>query len=143
MTAASLPAAKDYFTAEQQMGIGRFSAAMDALRDAVRRDTSFAVAYYRMSHAAELIGDDARTRDAAAAAGVEGAAATGAELATWAPSAVTPASGSAIAIARCERIGWGFGRGEGRAQKANPQRCCASGLRLARRDQSRAAALGS
>jgi len=68
MTAASLPAAKDYFTAEQQMGIGRFSAAMDALRDAVRRDTSFAVAYYRMSHAAELIGDDARTRDAAAAA---------------------------------------------------------------------------
>jgi DNA-binding SARP family transcriptional activator/tetratricopeptide (TPR) repeat protein len=67
-TAASLPAAKAYFTAEQQMGIGRFSAALDALRDAVRLDSNFAVAYYRMSHAAELIGDDAGTRDAAAAA---------------------------------------------------------------------------
>jgi DNA-binding SARP family transcriptional activator len=67
-TAASLPAAKSYFTAEQQIGMGRFSAAMDALRDAVRRDTNFAIAYYRMSHAAELIGDDGETRDAAAAA---------------------------------------------------------------------------
>ena len=67
-TAASLPAAKAYFTAEQQMGMGRFSAAMDALRDAVRLDSNFAIAYYRMSHAAELIGDDAETRDASAAA---------------------------------------------------------------------------
>jgi tetratricopeptide (TPR) repeat protein len=67
-TTSSLPAAKAYFAAEQQMGMGRFSAALDALRDAVRLDSGFAVAYYRMSHAAELIGDDAETRDAAAAA---------------------------------------------------------------------------
>jgi tetratricopeptide (TPR) repeat protein len=68
MTATSLPAAKAYFAAEQHMGTGRFSAALDALRDAVRLDSGFAVAYYRMSHAAELIGDDAETRDAADAA---------------------------------------------------------------------------
>ena len=64
----SLPAAKAYFAAEQHMGNGRFSAAMDALRDAVRLDSGFALAYYRMSHAAELIGDESETRDAADAA---------------------------------------------------------------------------
>ena len=68
MTTTSLPAVKAYLAAEQHMGTGRFSAAMDALRDAVRIDTGFAVAYYRMSHAAELIGDDAETREAVAAA---------------------------------------------------------------------------
>lgn len=68
MTSNSLPAAKAYFAAEQQMGTGRFSAALDALRDAVRLDSGFAMAYYRMSHAAELIGDDAESREAAAAA---------------------------------------------------------------------------
>ena len=67
-TSNSLPAAKAYFAAEQQMGNGRFSAALDALRDAVRLDSGFAVAYYRMSHAAELIGNDVETRMAAAAA---------------------------------------------------------------------------
>ena len=67
-TTKSLPAAKAYFIAEQQMGSGRFSAAMDALRDAVRLDSGFAMAYYRMTRAAELIGDDAETRAAAAAA---------------------------------------------------------------------------
>ena len=68
MSAASLPAAKSYLAAEQQMGSGRFSAAMDALRDAVRRDSGFAIAYYRMSHAAELLGDEATARSAADAA---------------------------------------------------------------------------
>jgi DNA-binding SARP family transcriptional activator len=67
-SSSSLPAAKAYFAAEQHMGNGRFSAAIDALRDAVRQDSGFALAYYRMSHAAELIGDDAGARDAAAAA---------------------------------------------------------------------------
>ena len=67
-SARSLPAAKAYFAAEQHMGIGRFSAAMDALRDAVRLDTGFALAYYRMSHAAELIGDESAAREAADAA---------------------------------------------------------------------------
>ena len=67
-TSASLPAAKAYFAAEQQMGNGRFSAALDALRDAVRLDSGFAVAYYRMSHAAELLGNDAETRWAVGAA---------------------------------------------------------------------------
>ena len=67
-SSGSLPAAKAYFAAEQQLGNGRFSAAMDALRDAVRIDSGFALAYYRMSHAAELIGDESETRDAANAA---------------------------------------------------------------------------
>jgi DNA-binding SARP family transcriptional activator len=67
-TSASLPAAKAYFAAEQQMGNGRFAAALDALRDAVRLDSGFAMAYYRMSHAAELLGNDTETRLAANAA---------------------------------------------------------------------------
>src|SRR6185436_10403959 len=65
---SSLPATKAYLAAEQHIGNGRFSAAIDALRDAVRQDSGFALAYYRMSHAAELIGDDALARDAAATA---------------------------------------------------------------------------
>jgi len=64
----SLPAAKAYFAAEQHLGNGRFSAAIDALRDAVRQDSGFALAYYRMSHAADLVGDEAGAREAAAAA---------------------------------------------------------------------------
>jgi thioredoxin-like negative regulator of GroEL len=67
-TSASLPAAKAYFAAEQQLGNGRFSAALDGLRDAVRLDSGFAIAYYRMSHAADLLGDEAETREAADAA---------------------------------------------------------------------------
>jgi tetratricopeptide (TPR) repeat protein len=67
-SARSLPAAKAYFAAEQHMGNGRFSAAMDALRDAVRLDSGFALAYYRMSRAAELIGDESAAREAADAA---------------------------------------------------------------------------
>jgi len=67
-SSGSLPAAKAYFAAEQQMGNGRFSAALDALRDAVRLDSGFALAYYRMSHASELIGDETATREAADAA---------------------------------------------------------------------------
>jgi DNA-binding SARP family transcriptional activator/tetratricopeptide (TPR) repeat protein len=68
LTSSSLPAAKAYFAAEQHMGAGRFSAAMDQLRGAVRLDSSYAFAYYRLSHAAELLGDDAGTRDAMATA---------------------------------------------------------------------------
>src|SRR5687768_14061717 len=41
---------------------------IDELRDAIRIDTGFALAYYRMSHAAELLGRDAETRMAAEAA---------------------------------------------------------------------------
>jgi len=67
-TSKSLPAAKAYFAAEQHIGNGRFSAAVDALRDAVRKDSGFALAYYRMSHAAELIGDETVAREAAQAA---------------------------------------------------------------------------
>jgi DNA-binding SARP family transcriptional activator len=67
-TTSSLPAAKAYFAAEQQMGSGRFSAALDQLRGAVRLDSTFAFAYYRMSHAAELIGDVNGAREAAVAA---------------------------------------------------------------------------
>jgi DNA-binding SARP family transcriptional activator len=67
-SSSSLPAAKAYFAAEQHLGNGRFSAAMDALRDAVRVDSGFALAYYRMSHAADLIGDEAEARTTADAA---------------------------------------------------------------------------
>ena len=67
-TSNSLPAAKSYFAAELHLGAGRFSAAIDELRDAIRIDTGFALAYYRMSHAAELLGRDAETRMAADAA---------------------------------------------------------------------------
>jgi DNA-binding SARP family transcriptional activator/tetratricopeptide (TPR) repeat protein len=67
-TTKSLPAAKAYFSAELHLSAGRFSAAVDALRDAVRADTGFALAFYRMSHAAELLGRDAETRAAAEAA---------------------------------------------------------------------------
>ena len=41
---------------------------MDALRAAIRLDSTFALAYYRLSHAAELIGDEMATREAADAA---------------------------------------------------------------------------
>src|SRR5687768_16367405 len=68
MTSNSLPAAKSYYAAELHLGAGRFSAAIDELRDAIRIDTGFALAYYRMSHAAELLGRDAETRMAAEAA---------------------------------------------------------------------------
>jgi len=64
----SLPAVKSYLAAEQHIGNGRFSAAVDALRDAVRNDSGFALAYYRMSHAAELLGDETAAREAADAA---------------------------------------------------------------------------
>jgi hypothetical protein len=67
-TTSSLPAAKAYFSAEQQMGNGRFSTASDLLRGAVRLDSTFAFAYYRMSHAAELVGDANGAREAAALA---------------------------------------------------------------------------
>ncbi|HEX6051539.1 MAG TPA: tetratricopeptide repeat protein [Gemmatimonadaceae bacterium] len=67
-TASSLPAAKSYFAAEVHLGTGRFSAAIDELRSAVRLDSGFALAYYRMSHAAELLGREAETRVASAEA---------------------------------------------------------------------------
>jgi tetratricopeptide (TPR) repeat protein len=67
-SSASLPAARSYFAAEQHLGSGRFSAAMDALRDAIRKDSGFAIAYYRLSHAAELNGDETESRQAADAA---------------------------------------------------------------------------
>ena len=67
-TTSSLPAVKAYLSAEQQMGGGRFAAALDQLRGAVRLDSTFAFAYYRMSHAAELIGDVNGSREAAASA---------------------------------------------------------------------------
>ena len=68
VTTKSLPAAKSYFAAEQALGGGRFSTAVDALREAVRLDSGFAIAYYRLSQAAELLGRDAEARDAAEAA---------------------------------------------------------------------------
>lgn len=67
-TSASLPAAKAYYAGEQQMGTGHFSAAMDMFRDAVRLDSAYAIAYYRLSHAAELVGDDASAQQAIDAA---------------------------------------------------------------------------
>ena len=67
-TTKSLPATKAYLAAEQHLGSGRFSTAVDALRDAVRMDSGFAIAYYRLSQAAELLGREAEARDAAESA---------------------------------------------------------------------------
>src|SRR4029079_16072203 len=67
-SSSPLPSSKACLAAEKTMGNGRFSAAIDGLRDAVRQDSGFALAYYRMSHAAELIGEEALARDAAGAA---------------------------------------------------------------------------
>ena len=57
-TTSSLPAAKAYYRAEAALGEGSFRAAIDAYEEAVQIDPSFALAYYGMASAADMLGDD-------------------------------------------------------------------------------------
>ena len=52
-TAASVAALKSYLVGEQYFVDGRYASAVEALQRAVRLDTSFALAYYRLSVAAD------------------------------------------------------------------------------------------
>jgi tetratricopeptide (TPR) repeat protein len=53
VTTSSLPALKAYLEGEAHFRAGRFAPAVEAFREAVRADTMFALAYYRLSVAAE------------------------------------------------------------------------------------------
>jgi serine/threonine-protein kinase len=53
VTTSSVPALKDYLTGEQAFRAGDFDVALESFRRATERDTSFALAYYRLSIAAE------------------------------------------------------------------------------------------
>lgn len=53
VTTHSLPALKAYLEGEQQFRAGDFQAASEAFQEAVRADSAFALAYYRLSIAAE------------------------------------------------------------------------------------------
>jgi len=68
VTTPSLPALKSYLEGENHFRAGRFGPAVEAFRAAVATDTMFALAYYRLSVAAEwaLQLDDAAAAAAAA-----------------------------------------------------------------------------
>jgi len=53
LTTESLPALKAYLQAESQLRSGRFNAALESFQEAVALDADFALAWYRMSVAAE------------------------------------------------------------------------------------------
>lgn len=53
LTTRSLPALKAYLEGEQEMRAGRYGTAADAFQRAVTEDSAFALAYYRLSVAAE------------------------------------------------------------------------------------------
>jgi len=59
VTTSSLPALKDYLTGEQAFRAGDFDVALESFRRATERDTSFALAYYRLSIAVEWSAADA------------------------------------------------------------------------------------
>jgi tetratricopeptide (TPR) repeat protein/predicted Ser/Thr protein kinase len=66
VTTSSVPALKDYLTGEQAFRAGDFDVALESFRRATERDTSFALAYYRLSLAAEWsLGDADLVRSAA------------------------------------------------------------------------------
>ena len=50
-TTRSLPALRSYLTGERELRAGRHVAALDAFREAVSKDSAFALAYYRLSSA--------------------------------------------------------------------------------------------
>ncbi|MEE9576398.1 MAG: tetratricopeptide repeat protein, partial [Gemmatimonadota bacterium] len=70
VTTSSVPALKDYLTGEQAFRAGDFDRALESFRRATERDTSFALAYYRLSLAAEWSLADA---DLARGAAIEAA----------------------------------------------------------------------
>ena len=67
-TTTSLPALKLFLEAERHMRDGEYSDALPPLREAVRLDTGFALAFYRMSIAADWSGENLLADSAAAEA---------------------------------------------------------------------------
>ena len=67
-TTSSLPALKSYLAGEQDLRAGRYVEAADAFQRAVRLDSSFALAYYRLAIAADWLGRDSVARSAGEAA---------------------------------------------------------------------------
>jgi DNA-binding SARP family transcriptional activator len=65
LTTSSLPALKAYLEGERQFRLGQFDAAVDAFTRAVVEDSTFALAYYRLSTAAEWLGDTRLAHSAA------------------------------------------------------------------------------
>jgi DNA-binding SARP family transcriptional activator/TolB-like protein len=64
-TTSSLDALKRYLTGERELREGRYVPAQDAFRAAIALDSSFALAYYRLSIASEWAGQDSLARVAA------------------------------------------------------------------------------
>ena len=58
VTTSSLPAAKAYYRGEAALAEGGFRAAVDAYQEAVQLDSSFALAYYGLAAAADMLSDD-------------------------------------------------------------------------------------
>jgi DNA-binding SARP family transcriptional activator/TolB-like protein len=67
-TTGSIEALKQYLAGERELRGGRFALALESYQRALAMDSSFALAYYRLSIAAEWLGQDSLSRDAAAAA---------------------------------------------------------------------------
>jgi DNA-binding SARP family transcriptional activator/tetratricopeptide (TPR) repeat protein len=67
-TTGSIPALKRYLAGERELRAGRYVPALEALQDAIALDTAFALAHYRLSVAAEWLGQDSLARRAAASA---------------------------------------------------------------------------
>ena len=74
LTTSSFTALKSYLLGEQDFRAGRYAAAADAFQRAAAEDTTFALAYYRLSVAAEWAPWAAEVIDAAAARAVKLAA---------------------------------------------------------------------
>ncbi|MGI9075893.1 MAG: protein kinase domain-containing protein [Gemmatimonadaceae bacterium] len=72
VTTSSLPALKAYLEGESLFRGGQFASAVEAFQRAVTLDTAFALAYYRLSVAAEWNGEPERTLRAAEQAVVYG-----------------------------------------------------------------------
>lgn len=67
-TTSSLPALKSYLAGEQDLRAGHYVEAADAFQRAVRMDSTFALAYYRLAIAADWLGRDSVARSAGEAA---------------------------------------------------------------------------
>jgi serine/threonine-protein kinase len=68
MTTRSLSALRDYLSGERALRDGAFGPAVEFFRKAVANDTTFALAYYRMSMAAEWLAEPREALEAAALA---------------------------------------------------------------------------
>jgi hypothetical protein len=68
LTTSSLPALKAYLIGEREMRARRYHVALEHFQEATALDTSFALAHYRLSMAADWSGDEALADSAAARA---------------------------------------------------------------------------